>query len=142
MNLFNIYIKKTKDDMIDDLVLVKNKFTFPAFIFNFFWFLLRKMWKEAVAFLIISVVFALLFYKTSFGILNVFALEMGLLLMVGLNAGYWYEQQLLKTGYKFVGNVFGKNANDAKIRFITNHFKSKTPNKIFSPSITSLVENY
>ena len=128
--------------MIDDLVLVLNKFSPTAFLFNFLWFAIRKMWKESAIFLLIAIGFGWLFYKLNFGALNIFALEIGLLLMVGLNAGYWYEQELLKRGYKFVGNVFGKNKNDAKIRFITNHFKSKTPNKIFSPSITSLVENY
>ncbi|MFT6333034.1 MAG: hypothetical protein ACJAW3_001385 [Lentimonas sp.] len=141
MNLFNIYIKKTKDDTIEDLVLVKNKFSFSAFLFNFFWFLLHKMWKEAGAFIVVAFFFGWIFYKSSFGFVDVVAVEIGLFSMIGLNAGYWYEQKLLKTNYKFVGNVFGKNTNDAKIRFIDNHFKSKTPNKIFSPSITDLVKS-
>lgn len=135
MKLFNIYIKKSENQSIEDLAVIKNGFSIFAFLFNILWFLQHKMWKESSALILVSTVFGVLFHRGWFGSLDMFGLELGLLLIVGLNANYWYEQHLLKLKYQFAGCVFGKNRDEAKLRFVSNCFKDDNENNIFCPSI-------
>ncbi len=142
MKLFNIYIKKTEADAIEDLAVVKSNFSYLAFLFNILWFLQHKMWKEAFALALVDILLIIIGQKGLFGSLDILAIELGLLLIVGLNAGYWYEQYLIKRNYQFVGNVFGKNKDEAKLRFISNCFKGEDQDQAqgekFCPSIINL----
>jgi hypothetical protein len=138
MKLFNIYVKKSENDSIEDLVVVKSSFSYLAFIFSFFWFLQHKMWKESLVFIVVNSFLALLFHKNFFGSFDFIIMEAGLLAIIGLNCGYWFEQNLLKNKYQFVGNVFGQNKDEAKLRFISNCFKVDEENQPFSPNITDL----
>ncbi|MES2677347.1 MAG: DUF2628 domain-containing protein [Pseudomonadota bacterium] len=136
MKLFNIYVKKSETDTIEDLVVVKSNFSYLAFLFGILWFLQHKMWKEAACLTLIDILLIIIGQKGLFGSFDILAIEFGLLLIVGLNAGYWYEQYLRKHNYQFVGNVFGKNKDEAKLHFISNCFKSEDQD--FCPSIISI----
>jgi hypothetical protein len=136
MNLFNIYIKKSENEAIEDLAVIKNGFSFTAFLFGVLWFLQHKMWKEFCGLLLVNIVFIYIFNKGWFGVFDIFFLELGLFCIVGLNANYWHEQCLLAHQYQFVGCVFGKNKDEAKLRFISNCFKDGENNNIFCPSIS------
>ena len=136
MKLFNIYLKKSDNQTIEDLVVIKDGFSFPAFWFSIFWFLQHRMWKECLGLVLISSIFiSVLHNKGWFGSFDTLIIVSGFLLIVGLNANYWYEQHLLAQQYQFVGCVFGENKDEAKLRFISNCFKDEEQNKIFSPSI-------
>ncbi len=137
MKLFNIYIKKTENQAIEDLAVIENGFSIFAFLFNILWFLQHKMWKESFAFVVVNIVFSLIFHRGLFGGLDMFGIEFGLLLIIGLNANYWHEQHLLVNKYQFIGCVFGKNRDEAKLRFISNCFKDNDKNNIFCPSIAN-----
>ena len=54
MKLFNIFIKKTAENKIENITLVKEGFSWTAFIFSNFWFLYHKMWREFFALTIVS----------------------------------------------------------------------------------------
>ncbi len=136
MKLFNIYIKKSENQTIEDLVVIKNCFSIFAFLFGIFWFLQHRMWKESFALVAVNIVFGFVFHKGWFGGLDIFGIEFGLMLIIGLNANYWYEQHLLEQKYQFGGCVFGKNIDEAKLRFISNCFEDGKQNNIFCPSIT------
>jgi hypothetical protein len=138
MKLFNIYIKKSENQAIEDLAVIKNGFSIFAFLFNILWFLQHKMWRESIALIVVNAVFGFVFHRDWFGTLDMFGLEFGLALIIGLNANYWYEQNLLAQKYQFVGCVFGKNRDEAKLRFISNCFKDDEQNNIFCPSIADL----
>lgn len=141
MKLFTVYIKKSEADTIEDLSVVKSNFSYLAFLFNILWFLQHKMWKEAVALTLVDTILVIICQKGVFGSLDVLTIEFGLLLIVGLNAGYWYEQYLLKHNYQFVGSVFGENKDEVKLRFISNCFKSEEQGQAFCPSILNLKHN-
>jgi hypothetical protein len=142
MKLFNIYIKKSPDESIEDLIAVKSGGSFWAFCFNILWFLQHKMWKESAALILVNVVFIYIFKNSYFGYLNIITIEFGLSLIIALNANYWYGQSLLNNNYNFYGCAFAKNQEDAKLHFIKNCFDSKLKNNsiesIFSPSIFDL----
>ena len=138
MKLFHIYIKKSSDQSIDDLTMIKNGFSFFAFLFNFLWFLQHKMWRESLAFVLVSIVFGFIFQKSWLSSFDIFIIQSSLMVMIGLNANYWYEQNLLKKDYQFVGCVYGKNEDEAKLKFISNCFDDKSEANIFSSSIFNL----
>jgi len=135
MKLFNIYLKKSDSQTIEDLVVIKDGFSFPAFWFSIFWFLQHRMWKECFGLVLVNAVLIFALNKGWFGSLDMLTIELGLLLIAGLNANYWYEQHLMTQKYQFVGCVFGENKDEAKLRFISNCFKDEEQGKIFSPSI-------
>ncbi|MCE3255114.1 MAG: hypothetical protein K0R25_608 [Rickettsiaceae bacterium] len=136
MKLFSIYIKKSKNEAVQDLVMVKNSFSFSAFFFNIFWFLQHKMWKESLALVLVGTLFIEVVYKDIFEFFDAAILIFGLLLIIAINAGYWYGENLKARGYQFFGCVFGKNRDEAKIRFIENYFQKDTD--IFCESIVDL----
>lgn len=139
MKLFNVYIKKSSDNSIDDLAAVKDNFSYTAFLFNFLWFLQHKMWKESIATIFVVVVFIVVYQADLFMTSNILIVWFGWMMFIGLNAHYWYEKKLIEDGYKFFGNVFAENKDEAKLRFISNCFKDKE-HQIFSPSLTNLIK--
>lgn len=118
MKPYNALIKKNKEGKIEDVILLKEGFSFFAFLFSGLWFLYHRMWKELLALILINIAFAILgkFYPNS----NKIFLEFSFLLIIALNATYWLCEHLKKKGYEFVGIVFGENCVNAKIRFIKN----------------------
>lgn len=145
MKLFNIYITKSKSGIIEDLVAVRNGGSFWAFLFNILWFIQHKMWKESTAWLLINFIFNIFFQKGWFGYFDIIILELGLALIIGTNAHYWYGRHLMRNNYQFFGCVFAGNKEEAKLMFIRNCFDSKSSNipleDIFSPSILDVNKN-
>ena len=129
MQLFNIYIKESLNQ-IEELVVVKNGFSFYAFLFNIFWFLQHKMWKEFFTILLINIIIGITIQQEWFVDSNATILQLGLILMIALNANYWYGQSLLKQNYQFSGCIFGKNDDEARLKFVTNYFQNNTKNNI------------
>ena len=118
MKLYNALIKKNKEGKIEDVILLKEGFSFFAFLFSGLWFLYHKMWKELFALILINITFAFL-GKISSDFNKIF-LEISFLFIIALNANYWLCDHLKKKGYQLVGMVFGENITNAKIRFIKN----------------------
>ena len=135
MKLFSIYIKKSPHQPIDDLVAIKNGFSFFAFLFNILWFLQHKMWRESLALVLFNIIFGLITQKNWLGGVDIITIEFVLIIMLGLNANYWYEQSLLRKNYQFSGCVYGKNDDEAKLRFISDCFDSDNKNNILYRSI-------
>lgn len=142
MKLFNVYITKSKNGTIEDLVAVRNGGTFWAFLFNVFWFIQHKMWKESGALILIHIFFFTVLHKLFFSYSDLFIIEFGLSLIIAFNAHYWYGKYLMKRGYQFFGCVFASNKEEAKLIFIRNCFKAQeqgvSPDTIFSPVLFEL----
>lgn len=119
MKLYNALIKKNNQGTIEDIILIKEGFSYPAFFFSGLWFLYHKMWKEFAVLALINILFAVS-SKISSGF-DKAALEFAFIFIIALNANYWFCEKLLKTkNYEFIGLVFGDNAANAKLRFIKN----------------------
>lgn len=118
MQPYSALIKKNKEGKIEDVVLLKDGFSFSAFLFNGLWFLYHKMWKELLAVVLINVVFAKL-ADFSPGFNNIF-LQASLIFMIALNANYWFCQHLINKGYQFSGISFGANCDEARLNFVKN----------------------
>jgi hypothetical protein len=126
MKLYNALIKKNKSDKIEDIILLKEGFSFSAFIFSGLWFFYHRMWRELFALIIINIAFVSLGkilsdFDQSF-------LEISFLIIIALNANYWLCESLIKKNYEFAGLVFGRDLDEAKLNFITNLKESLSSN--------------
>ncbi len=126
MKPYNALIKKNKEGKIEDVILLKEGFSFFAFLFSGLWFLYHRMWKELLALIMINIAFFML--GKFFLDFNKILVETAFLFLVALNATYWLCDHLKKKGYEFVGIVFGENSTNAKIRFIKNLEADLKPN--------------
>ena len=106
--------------------MLKEGFSFFAFLFSGLWFLYHRMWKELLALIMINIAFFML--GKFFLDFNKILVETAFLFLVALNATYWLCDHLKKKGYEFVGIVFGENSTNAKIRFIKNLEADLKPN--------------
>jgi hypothetical protein len=118
MKLYNALIKKNQADKIEDVILIKEGFSFAAFILSGIWFLYHKMWREVLLLILLNcaLVFLGKFLSTSSATL----LEIAFSFMVALNANQYFLDHLKKKNYQFVGVVFGQNLAEAKVNFMGN----------------------
>lgn len=120
MKLYNVLTLNNKEGKTEDILFLKEGFSWLAFIFSIFWFLYHKMWKESFALFIIAGAFA--FFEESqilFGD-SKFIVEILLDFIIALNANHWFCESLVKKGYKFEGVVFAKNPAQARLRYVQN----------------------
>lgn len=120
MKLYNVLTLNNKEGKTEDILFLKEGFSWLAFIFSIFWFLYHKMWKESFALFIIAGAFA--FFEESqilFGD-SKFIVEILLDFIIALNANHWFCESLVKKGYKFEGVIFAKNPAQARLRYVQN----------------------
>ncbi|MBM5781900.1 MAG: DUF2628 domain-containing protein [Pelagibacterales bacterium] len=137
MKLYNALIKKNKEGKIEDIILLKDGFSYPAFFLNSIWFLYNKMWKEFGVLLGVSFSFMLLKALSIFSLSDVLLLELIFTFIIALNFNYWLVEHLKKQGYEFIGLVFGSDMTNAKMRFVKNLENEQNSEEIeFDISIT------
>lgn len=120
MNLYNVLTLNNKEGKTDDVLFLKEGFSWLAFIFSIFWFLYHKMWKESFVLFIIGGAFV--FFENSHILYgdNKFFIEILLDFIIALNANHWLCEHYVKKGYKFEGVVFAKNHAQARLRYVQN----------------------
>lgn len=125
MKIYNALIKKSREGKIEDVVVLKEGFSFPAFFFSGLWFLYHRMWHEFFVLLLI-----ILLFGSSNSLLSGFDkgfLQFAFFLIIALNANYWRCEHLKKNGYEFVGLVFGTDLDNAKLRFVSKYEVDENP---------------
>lgn len=116
MKLYNVLVKRNPVGEIEDIVLLKDGFSWLAFFFSGLWFLYYRMWKEFLVMIAANVVLVF-FAKISSNLDRTF-LEFAFFFLIALNANYWRVEHLKKKKYEMVGLVFGSNLVDAKLHFV------------------------
>jgi len=118
MRLYSVYLRNHGRMPEDDLVLVKEGFSWPGFFFTFVWAFWTRMWLPAI---VIFTVIAL----TGFGVQKLGLgedLEALASLLMALSVGlvgndvrrWWLDQK----GYSEVAVVSGKSVEEAERRFL------------------------
>lgn len=116
MKLYNVLVKRNPAGKIDDIVLIKDGFSWLVFLFSGLWFFYHRMWKDLLV--LIAVNFAFVFFAKISSSFDRVLLEFGFFFLVALNANYWRIDHLKKKGYELVGLSFGDGRVDAKVRFV------------------------
>ena len=89
--------------------MVKEGFILWAFLLNIVWLFYKKVFKWG--FLILLLMVGVFFLESSGFIYPSLAqiIQMTISVLVGFEAGDWYEKTLKKRGYKFLGHASGKD---------------------------------
>jgi hypothetical protein len=119
MKTYSALVKKNSQEEVEDLILLKEGFSWRAFIFGPLWFLYHKMWMEVAVLIAINFAFALLSKISSD--LDKILLEISFLFIVALNANYWLNDRLRSKGYEFIGIAFGHDVLSAKLNILQNY---------------------
>ena len=82
-----------------DLVLVKEGFCWPAFLFTGLWALSHRMWLTALGLFAAGAAIELLSAAVGVGSLVNAALSLGAMLFVGFAANDWRRSSLARRGY-------------------------------------------
>ncbi len=133
MQLYNVLVKKNSEEKIEDIVLIKDGFSWLAFLFSGIWFFYYRMWKEL--FVLIAVNFAFIFFSKISSGFDRALLEIAFFFLVALNANYWRIDHLKKKKYEFIGLAFGNSRVDAKLRFVES-FDGEFSEEILRPKIS------
>ncbi|MGN7618729.1 MAG: Erum7620/ECH_0207 family putative T1SS effector [Ehrlichia sp.] len=118
MRPFIIYKHPKKNNSLDNMAFVQDKFSFMAFIFTVFFTLYNKLW--ALSF--ISIAFFCTTYTMHFKLGFIDSLTyllVNLLYMCYMALSYsdWYQAKLKKKGYKMYDIIFAENLICAKLKF-------------------------
>ncbi len=111
-NSGKIYTTHEKPDAAepaDRLVLVREGFSFWAFVFHGLWLLAHKLWIPFCYYVLTIAVLIFAGHKLGFGDAALAVLQLGLQLLIGLNARDIQRWQLARNGYRMTGIVVGSS---------------------------------
>ncbi len=127
LKLYSALIKRDKSHKIEDIALVAEKFSALAFFFSLPWFLCHKMWQSSLILVLAEI---LLIKMMNYNVISGFdfaLLEIALVLLVAMNANYWYGKYLRKKGYKETSYVLAQNEEEARLKAMKSlHYNSPT----------------
>jgi hypothetical protein len=142
MSLYDVYLKKNnKDNKIEDVVCLKDGFSWLAFFFGPFWFLYHKMLKEFLILIAVNIVFVNLSQNNFLGNIDFFILHIGFVILVAINANFWRALYLKKKNYQFSSVIISGNCDLALVKFIScfntdkNYDFAKFSDAIINPEV-------
>lgn len=117
MKIYNVYAKNHQNFDIDNSIFLEDKFSWPAFIANFFWFINKKMWF--ISAIIIAFYCLIIFIDrfTNFNDKYLAAIIIVSPIFFGLFAHQLYARHLIKLGFRKIDIIFSKNLDEAKLKF-------------------------
>lgn len=118
MKTFLIYQNNNIDN--DKLIFVEEKFSWPAFIFSGLWLLYNRMWMFALICFLFNGFLAYLSSKNLIQMHVVNAVNIGIMLFLGLCGEDIKSYHLKKNNYQLVNIVIAKNKDQALLK----HFKN------------------
>lgn len=120
MKLYSVYLRDHGRKPLSDLILVKEGFSWPAFVFTFMWALWTRMWLPTVALFAVIVLSGWGMRYLGLGETAQSVLSLAVAIAVGLIGNdlrrWWLDRQ----GYYEVAVVTGNNAEEATRRFLDN----------------------
>ena len=118
MKTYSVHIRHHGLDLYRDLVVVKEGFNWPAFLFNIFWALWYRHWFLAIALLVIPLVIAILTNVIGLAPSGQTVLSIGWLVIVGMLANDVRRYYLDRNGFVEDGFAAGKTADDALCEYL------------------------
>jgi hypothetical protein len=126
---FNVHeppnVSANRLESAEQLVFVKDGYTWLAALVPPLWLLWKRMWLEFAVYAVATGL--LVWLLTSAGATNVSnALLLIIQIVFGFEAGALYSASLERRGWRFVGTVSGRNAEDAERRFLEMWLPTRT----------------
>ena len=111
MNIYSAYTDSSKKD--NELILIKQGFSFIACFFNFFWAIYHRMWLIAIFLMIISFIIGA--NEPSF---IAYCVNLAILFIFGFFASEIREYYAIKNGYGLSDIILASSEEEAEIKYI------------------------
>ena len=118
MRTYSVHIRRHGLDLDRDFALVKEGFSWPAFVFNIFWALWYRHWLAAIAFFAIPLAIAIVTKFIGLAPTGQTVLSLGWLVIVGMTANDVRRYYLDRGGFFEHGIAVGKNTDDALYNYL------------------------
>ena len=116
MRLYSVH--QPPDGDPEDLVLVRDGFSFWAFLLTVLWALWNRLWWEAAALVIIWVVLSLIMNLLGADDFTQLMISLGFQILVGYEARDLQRWSLARRGWQELGVVSGNSEEAAERRFL------------------------
>jgi hypothetical protein len=117
--IYTVHIRAWSASADRDAVLLREGFSWGAFLFSVAWALWHRLWFWALIVLGISAALAVAGELLLIDPLTDAAIGLAFALLVGWHANDWRRQQLERAGYVSAGVVAAPNLVEAERRFFT-----------------------
>ncbi len=118
MKLYAVHLRRHGLDPDRDVVLVKEGFSWPAFVLSVMWALWHRLWLAAALFGLAHAVLGLGIYLARPDPVSQAVLSLGLAAIIGYLAADIRQHKLTRQGFAFAGIVGGADADQAYRRFL------------------------
>jgi hypothetical protein len=123
MTIYTVHARITGNvdsNASDDTIFVKDGFSWPAFVFTFFWLLYKRMWIAAA--IVLATMMAGSLLATASGNANVTQSLIGLALsfILGFEGNDLLRWSLARRGFREVGLVQGRDLEEAELKYYSD----------------------
>ena len=101
----------------DDVVAIKEGFSWPAFLFDVLWMLYHGLWYRALFFLALGVALEAAFAYAVIDAATWIAALLGMKAYIGFGANDWRRRKAESRGYVMAGIAGGADGDAAQQRF-------------------------
>jgi Protein of unknown function (DUF2628) len=117
MRVYTVHMRRPTLDPEEDICLVKEGFSWPAFFFSFVWAMWSQLWLVAAGLFALEVVVGALLSRLHDNFWTQTALSLGLAVLIGIFANDLKRWTLFRHNYLEVAVVTGSNIDAAERRF-------------------------
>jgi len=118
MKLYAVHLRRHGLDPDRDVVVVKEGFCWPAFLFSFLWALWHRLWLAAALILLAEGALSLAVYLTRPDPASQAVLSLALAVIIGFVAADVRQYTLSRRGFAFSGVVAGDDPDQAYHRYL------------------------
>jgi len=120
MKVYTVHLRREGLDPERDIVLVKEGFSWPAFLLTGFWALWNGLWVAAAVMIAASVVLGGAASALGAGDVTAGLLGIGLSAIIGFVANDLRRDRLQRDGFADAGVVCGPDSDAALLRYLSN----------------------
>jgi len=118
MRFYSVHLRRHGLDPDRDVVVVKEGFAWPAFLFTTLWALWHRLWLAAAAIVLAQALAAAVVHAVGADAVSGFVISLALAAVVGVVANDARRRKLDAQGYELAGVVSGDNGDMALRRFL------------------------
>jgi len=117
MRVYTVYVPPYSNSDRDP-ILVKEGFSWPAFVFGIFWALWHRMWLVAIALAFFLVVVGAAMDAFGLDPITQGIVSLAVAVLVGAHGNDWRRKKLARLGYRDMGVVAARNIDEALRRYL------------------------
>lgn len=115
--IYTAYEKPEAAEPSARMELVRDGFSWMAFLFNFFWMLYHRLWREAFVYMAILVALTLVTTPLGLSEITVGLVQFWLQLLIAFHASDLRGRALARQGYRMAGVLVASNDTEAERRY-------------------------